>query len=166
MVKSLIGILPWAIVLALGGAVIWFLLDRQMAAGLWLLALLLAAHGMVHVLFVVPAPAPPAGRGGHEWPFDLARSWLATRAGLAARHIRWVAMALIGLTITAFVIAALATIGLIVPTDWWGGLVVLGAAASLVLLIVAFDPQLLLGIGIDIVLLSVALGSLWSPAAA
>lgn len=163
--KRLVGVLPWAIVLVLAGAVIWFLLDRQMAAGRWLLAVVLLAHGMVHALFLVPAPTPAARASTHEWPFALAKSWLTTRAGLDAGLVRWIAVALIALTVAAFALAALATVGLIVPVGWWGVLVVIGALASLTLLVVAFDPQLILGIGIDVALLVVVLAASWSPQA-
>lgn len=159
--KSLLGILPWAIVLVLGGAVIWFLLDRQMIVGQWLLALVMLAHGLVHGLFLVPAPT--TGSGDPTWPFELGRSWPVRSAGLDPGLMRTIAIVLIAVTVVAFALAALATVGLLVPAGWWGGLVVAGALASLALLVVAFDPQLVLGIGIDIALLVVVLGSLWSP---
>jgi hypothetical protein len=160
-VKGLLGILPWAIVLVLGGSVIWVLLDGQMAAGRWLLAGVLIAHGLVHALFLVPAPA--TGTGGREWPFDLGRSWPVTKASLDPGLARLIATFLIVVIAGAFALAALATLGLVVPSGWWGGLVVIGAVASLVLLVLAFDPQLVLGIGIDIALLVVVFGSFWSP---
>jgi hypothetical protein len=164
ILKGLLSILPWAIVLVLGGAVIWFLLDRQMVAGRWLLAGVLAGHGLVHALFLVPAPTP--GSGSHGWPFELTKSWPVRNAGLDPGLMRTIAIILIAVTVITFGLAAVATLGLIVPVGWWGGLVVAGAVASLALLVVAFDLQLILGIGIDVALLVVVLGSLWSPSSA
>jgi len=72
-VKTIVGILPWVVVVAAIGGAIWWLLSRDMSAGRWLLAALLIGHGVVHVMFAVPAPA--ATGGGPDWPFDMARSW-------------------------------------------------------------------------------------------
>jgi hypothetical protein len=162
--KTLLGILPWAIVLAIGGVAIWFMLDRQMAAGRWLLAGLLLGHGLVHVLYLVPAPAAGSG-DGPQWPFDLGRGRLTGSLGLDPGLVRAGAIVVIAVVVLAFALGALATVGILVPVDWWAPLVVVGAIASLVLLVLAFHPQLVLGIGIDVALLVVVLGSLWSPAA-
>jgi hypothetical protein len=86
MVKTMAGILPWAVVLVAIGGAIWWLLSRDMSAGRWLLAALLVGHGVVHVLFAVPAPA--ATDGGAEWPFNMVRSWAITGAGLDLNVIR------------------------------------------------------------------------------
>jgi hypothetical protein len=162
--KTLRGLLPWAVVLAIGGVAIWLMLDRYMVLGTWLLAGVLAAHGLVHGLYLVPAPAP-ASANAPRWPFDLGRSWLVSSLGLDRRLVRVGAIGLIAVVVVAFALAALGTVGLVVPVTWWPGLVVVGAVASLVLLATAFDPQLVLGIGIDVALLVVVAGSLWSPAA-
>ncbi len=162
--KTLLGMLPWAIVLAIGGVVIWFVLDRQIAAGRWLLAGLILGHGLVHVLYLVPAPAAGSG-DGPQWPFDLGRGWLVESLGPDPGLVRAGAIVLIGIVVVAFALGALATVGIVVPVDWWAPLVVVGSVASLVLLVLAFHPQLVLGIGIDVALLIVVLGSLWSPAA-
>ena len=58
--------------------------------------------------------------------------------------------------------AALATVG-ILPAAWWPALVAVSALLSLVLLAVAFDAQLVLGIGIDVVLLAVVMTGAWIP---
>jgi hypothetical protein len=59
------GTLPWAVVLAVTGGAIWWLLSRDAVAGRWLLAALLIGHGVVHPLFAVPAPsATDGGRRG------------------------------------------------------------------------------------------------------
>jgi hypothetical protein len=161
--RGVVGMLPWVVVLAIAGAAIWLLLERQVVLGTWVLAALILGHGLVHGLYLVPPPDPPAGRPGPRWPFDLGRSWLVALTG--ARRGRRVAGLLVGVVVVASILAALATVG-ILPVAWWSVLLVLAAVASLVLLVLAFDPQLLLGIGIDAALLLVVLTGSWAPAGA
>jgi hypothetical protein len=161
MMKVILGILPWAIVLlAIGGAA-WWLLSRDMAAGLWLLAALLIGHGLVHVLFEVPAPT--ATDGGADWPFDMARSWSITGPGLDANVIRSAGSVLIAVTVIGFALAGLSTVGILVPSAWWQPTVALAAVASAALLILFFEPQLVLGLGMDAVLLWVVATGWWVP---
>ena len=107
--KAIVGILPWAVVVAAIGGGIWWLLSRDMSAGRWLLAALLIGHGVVHVMFAVPAPAATAG--GPDWPFDMARSWAITGAGLDLNTVRAVGVALIANVVGGFALAALSTVG-------------------------------------------------------
>jgi hypothetical protein len=69
--------LPWA-----AGLVGLGLLSREMTLGRWLLAGFLVGHGLIHLLFVTPAPAPGSAPDALEWPFDMAKSWLVTGPGL------------------------------------------------------------------------------------
>jgi hypothetical protein len=161
--RGIVGMLPWVIVLAIAGAAIWLLLDRQVVLGAWVLAAVILGHGLVHALYLVRPPDPPAGRPGPKWPFDLGRSWLVALAG--ARRGRRLATLLVGVIVVASLAAALATVG-VLPVAWWSALVVLAAVASLVLLVLAFEPQLILGIGIDVVLLVVAVTGAWTPTVA
>jgi hypothetical protein len=159
--RGIIGMLPWVTVVAIAGAAIWLLLGRQAVLGTWVLAAVILGHGLVHALYVVPPPDPPAGRNGPRWPFDLGRSWLVALAG--ARRGRRLAALLVGVIVVASIAAALATVG-VLPVAWWSAFVVLAAVTSLVLLVVAFEPQLILGIGIDAVLIVVAVTGAWTPA--
>lgn len=168
--KTIIGILPWLVVVAVVGGAIWWLLSREMAAGRWLLAALLHGHGVVHVMFMVPTPAATAG--GPDWPFDMARSWAVTGAGLDLTLVRTIGFALIAMVVGGFVLAALSTVGILVPPGWWRATVAVSAVASAVLLILFFEPQLVLGLGIDGALLALAgagrlaaLGDLAQPTA-
>jgi hypothetical protein len=52
------------------------------------------------------------------------------------------------------------------PSSAWPALVVISATASAVMLALFFNPQLVLGLAIDAVLLWVALATVWSPSAA
>jgi hypothetical protein len=161
MVKTMAGILPWAVVLVVIGGAVWWLLSREMAAGRWLLAALLIGHGVVHVLFAVPAPA--ATDGGAEWPFNMARSWTITGAGLDANMVRIIGVALITVVVVGFSLAALSTVGIIVPSGWWQPIVAVSAVTSAILLVLFFEPRLLLGLGIDAVLLWVVAARVWMP---
>ncbi len=72
-------------------------------------------------------------------------------------------MTLTVVTLVTSLLAALATIGILVPADWWSGLVVAEALSSMLLLTVAFSPILLNGFAIDFALLWLALLSGWRP---
>jgi hypothetical protein len=159
MVKTMAGTLPWAVVLVAAGVAIWWLLSHDMAAGRWLLAALLIGHGVVHLLFAVPAPA--ATDGGAAWPFDMSQSWAVTRAGLDLGLARVIGAVLIAITVGAFVLAALATVGIVVPSGWWQPTIALGAIASAATLVLFFDPQLVLGLGMDAILLWVVATRAW-----
>ena len=161
MVKTTAGILPWAIVLAATGAAIWWLLSQNMAAGPGLLAAALLGHGAVHVLFAVPATGATDGEA--DWPFDMAQSWAVTRADLDLTLVRVIGASLIAVTVVAFALAALATVGIIVPSGWWQPTIALGAIASAATLVLFFEPQLVLGLGIDAVLLWVVVTGAWAP---
>jgi hypothetical protein len=140
--------------------VLWFLYDHQIAVGPWLVAALLVGHGAVHGLFLVGRPAATAS--GPEWPFDLAGSW-SISAGLDLGVARTVAVGLIALVIAGFSLSGLATVGLVLPHTWWPALVSASAGLSLVLLILFFDAQLLVGVMLDLILLWLAIASTWRP---
>jgi hypothetical protein len=155
------GMLPWAVVLAALGGATWWLLSHDMAAGPWLLAALLLGHGLVHVMFAVVSPA--VTEGGPEWPFDMARSWAVTGAGIDLSVVRVLGIGLIAIVAGGFTLAALSTVGLVVPTGWWQATVGVSAVASAVALVLFFNPQLALGLGIDAVLLWSVATRAWAP---
>jgi hypothetical protein len=157
-------LLPLAIGVVLVAGLTWLLLDRDVELGRWLLAALILSHGLAHLAFVVPTPEPAkATISGMEWPFDLGRSWPVTRIGLDARIVRGAGVVLTTVTAVTSLLAALATIGFLVPAEWWSGLVVLLAVSSLLLLTLCFSPILLNGFAIDLALLWLVLLSGWSP---
>lgn len=163
--KAVLDLLPIGIGVLLVGALTWFLLDRDNALGPWLLAGLLFAHGWVHIMFVFPTPeATPATAGGLGYPFDMGRSWLISGAGLDAGLVRILGSMVILVTFTVSVLAALATIGFLVPAGWWAGLVLAAAGFSSVMLVLFFSPALLLGFAINLSLMWLALSPFWSPA--
>ncbi len=158
--KTMAGILPWAVVLAAAGGAIWWMLSMDMAAGRWLLAAVLIGHGVVHLMFAVPAPTATAN--GPAWPFDMARSRVV-RVGVNLTFVRAVGVALIAVVVGGFAIAALSTVGILVPAGWWQASVALSAVASAILLLLFFEPQLVLGPGIDAVLVAAVATGAWAP---
>lgn len=157
-------LLPLAVAIALVGSITWFLLTQGWALGAWLLALLLFAHGWVHLVFLFPQPDPAAvAARGHPYPFDMDRSWLIRTVGVDARPVRIVGVGVMAAVFIASVLAALATVALLVPTEWWAGLVVASAVLSMLLLTMFFSPSFLLGYAIDLALLWLVLGLVWSP---
>jgi hypothetical protein len=163
MVKTLVGLAPLTAGLVVFGIAVWFLLGRNLALGTWLLAAFLVGHGVVHMMFAVPQPGGAAATAnGVDFPFDLSRSWLVG-AGLDAAVVRAMATALVATVVSGFALAGLSTVGILVPVGRWQGLVVAATAASVLLLIVGFNPGLVLGFAIDAILVWVVLASLWLP---
>ena len=162
--KTVASLLPLAVGLAGLGVAIWWLLSREMTLGRWLLAGFLAGHGLIHLLFVTPAPASASAPDALEWPFDMGRSWLVTGPGLDVNLVRAVGIAVMVAVVVAFALAGFSTAGVVVPTSAWRMLVVGGAILSIVLMALFFNPQLLLGVAIDAVLLGVVLTAVWNPA--
>jgi len=158
-------LVPLAIGVAVIGAVTWLLLEGDNVLGAWLLAALVVGHGLAHVAFVVPAPDPARKTGaGMPWPFDLRDSWLVDRFGLNPGIVRAAGMTLAAIAIVTALLAALATVGIVVPANWWPGLVVALAISSMLLLTLRFSPAFVIGFGIDAALLWLVFLSGWRPA--
>ena len=125
----------------------------------FIVALFLAAHGLVHLSFVrAPAEARP---GTPEWPFDLSRSVLMTPLGVGPGACRAVGGALLAVVIVGYLVAAVGALG-IVPALFVPG-VVAGSVASIAMLGLFFHPWLVFGLGIDGVLLWAVLANGWRP---
>jgi hypothetical protein len=156
---------PLAIVAVAVGAVTLWLLATNPGVGSWVLAVILFGHGWVHLMFLFPKPAPSeTGKPATAWSFDLRAGWLAARAGSGSGALVAAGRVLAVVTFVLSGLAALATIGILVPVSWWQGLVVASSLASLAMLVVWFAPMLLLGILIDVALVSLAIAGPWSPA--
>jgi hypothetical protein len=125
-----------------------------------LLAGFLLAHAAIHVGFI--SPRPPSTAGGPQWPFELSRSWALTPLGVDADLGRILGMALVAATLGGFAIAAIAALGF-VPAAIWPAASAIGAIASIALLLLFFHPWLVLGVGIDLVLLWAVLVVRWGP---
>lgn len=110
-----------------------------------LVGILLIAHGLIHLLYVTPPPDDPA------FPFTLRRSWL-----LPPPARRPAGIALIGATVAAFALVALAVWDLPGLREVWPALTIVAAAVSLVTLITFWNARLILGVVIDLALIAVA----------
>jgi hypothetical protein len=156
---------PMAIGVALFGVLIAVLLQGGNVAGNWLFAAFLLGHGWVHVMYLVPQPrATAAAANGSQYPFELDHSRALSALGLAPAAQRLLGTLLVAATIGGYLVAALATIPVIVPPSAWAGLVVASSVASLALLGLFFNRNLVVGVAIDVVLLAVAVSSVWMPA--
>ena len=107
--------------------------------------LLLAAHGLVHLLYLAPEARNPS------YPFTLEDSWLVP--GAARRPL---ALALLAATIAAFGLLALAVWGVPGLAHQWPALAIAGASSSLALLIAFWDARLLFGVALDAALIAAA----------
>jgi hypothetical protein len=155
---------PVAVVVGALALITWLLLVNDVWLGPWLLALLVIAHGWVHLLFVFPKPeSPNAAVGGSAYPFDFDRSWLIRR-GLPPELVRRIGLVAMVVVFALAVFAALATVGIIVPVAWWGALMVAAALASALMLALFYSPALILGFGIDALIIGLVLAGFWSPA--
>lgn len=107
--------------------------------------LLLVAHGLIHVMFLVNGPDDP------KFPFTLGDSWLVPESVR-----RPLALALIAGTAAAFALLALAAWGVPGLSSVWPALAIVGSALSLAVLIVFWDVQLVFGVFLDLALIGVA----------
>ncbi len=121
------------------------------------LALFLAAHGLIHLGYVTPAPPDP------KYPFKLDQSWLITSLHVETGIARLLGTALGALTVLGYALAALAIMGIVVPEAWWQPLTVVSSALSLLLLILFWHPWLVIGVAIDVFLLLALLVFHWQP---
>ena len=156
-------LVPLAIGVAVVGGVTWLLLEGDSVLGTWLLAALILGHGLAHLAFVAPTPEPTRSGAGKAWPFDLGDSWLVGRFGLDPVIVRAAGRALTTVAVVTSLLAALATVGIVIPADWWPGLVVALAVSSMLLLALRFSPAFVVGFGIDAALLWLVFLSGWRP---
>lgn len=101
---------------------------------------LLIAHGLVHLLYIAP-----------DTPFSLEKSWLVPEGSR-----RPVAYVLMGATIIAFLLVALAVWGVPGLSTAWPVVTIVAAGVSALLLVAFWNNQLALGIVIDAALIAAA----------
>ena len=118
--------------------------------------LLLGAH------FALTANVPaPAGQGWIFWPFAADSQAVLGFTGEGISNMTKLLSAIAGI---CFLAALLALFGLLIPAEWWGVLVGIAAASSLILYVLYFDPWAILPLAIDIFLLWGVLIPHWSVA--
>lgn len=107
------------------------------------LALFVIAHGLVHLLYMSPKP-----KDAVNWPFQAEHSWLLSALGLGG-IARPVGMALGIVTILGFLLAGLGLMGFSWLSEAWQFFMIVGAAASVLLLTLFWNRMLVLGLVID-----------------
>jgi hypothetical protein len=125
-----------------------------------LLAGFLIAHAAIHIAFIAPRPQPATA--GPAWPFELGRSWLLDRIDSRGAGHRTLGTALVAVTIGGLVLAGTAVLGF-VPGAIGTAAVMVGAVGSLALLLLFFHPWLVLGVAIDLALISAVVLARWTP---
>ena len=105
---------------------------------------ILLAHGLVHLLYL------SSDAGDASYPFTLEDSLLPE----ALR--RPIAYPLLGATVAAFALLALAIWGVPGLAGLWAPLAIAAAAVSLALLVVFWDTRLLAGVAIDLAVVAIA----------
>jgi hypothetical protein len=103
--------------------------------------LLLIAHGLVHLLYLVPDVKQ----------FRLEGSWLVPES--ASHSAGYALMAAI---VAGFVLVGLAVWGVPFLSGAWPAIVIAASIASLTLLIAFWSPQLIFGVILDMGLIAVA----------
>ena len=112
--------------------------------------------------YVIPRATPSGHTRSTSWPFELGRSWLLSPIGMGPGVTRSIGIALVVATLGGFGVAAIAALG-VAPAGLWPVGVIVGAVASLATLGLFFHPWLVLGLGIDLVLLWAVLVAGWTP---
>ena len=125
-----------------------------------LVAAFLLGHGMIHASFLAPRPRQTAT--GPTWPFALERSWILDSFRVDRETGRLVGIALVAITIGGFGLAAVATLG-VGPASLWAAAVGVGCVGSLGVLLLFFNPRLVLGVGIDLALVWTVFVLGWAP---
>jgi hypothetical protein len=85
------------------------------------------AHGLIHILYVVPAP-------DENWPFDLGHSWLLIRLGLGERVLRGLGTVLWIAAMAGFVLAGLGVFGIPLLKDVWRPVAAVSSVVSFLLI--------------------------------
>jgi hypothetical protein len=92
-----------------------------------LLGVFLIAHGLVHILYRVPAPE-------ENWPFDLGHSWLLTRLGLGERVLRRLGTVLWIAALVGFVLGGLGVFGAPLLKHMWRTITAVSSVVSCLLI--------------------------------
>jgi hypothetical protein len=119
------------------------------------LALLLIAHGLVHVSLNAVPYGPTTPFWPSWWRPEPGRSWLLQGLGAGGDANRSIGGALLLVATAGYVLAGLAFAGWVVPSTWWPLFGAAAAAASVLLFVLFPHPWLVVG-------LALSAGTLWA----
>ncbi len=129
-----------------------------------IIAVFLIAHGWIHFSLTYVPIAKPGELHTPFWPSwwrsDTDPAWLAVKLGLSNSLVRGLGSALWLLTLTGFTLTGLGLLGVPGLGQVWGATALLGAGASLLLLVFYWHPWLVLGVLINLAVLA-GLGLNW-----
>ena len=108
--------------------------------------LLLIAHGLVHLLYLMPRPEDDP-----SYPFVPETRWSAKVVGLEPSIAKIVAASL---AVAVAVVLLVSGIALFADVDIWKVAAATGSLLSLALLLLFFHPWLTIGIAIDVAILT------------
>lgn len=111
----------------------------------------LMLHGLLHLAVWLPKPAP---RPDKPPPFEPDHSALLTEAHVQQRTVHRLA---VWLAATAAVLYGIAGLAVAVGSSWAVPLAVLAGTVGIAIKLVFFHPWLLVGIALDVLVLSSAL---------
>ena len=110
--------------------------------------LLLIAHGLVHLMYLMPRPEDDP-----SYPFVPETRWSAKLVGLEPSTARMVA---VSLAVAVAVVLLVSGIALFADADIWKAAAAAGSLLSLALLLLLlfFHPWLTIGIAVDVAILT------------
>jgi hypothetical protein len=124
----------------------------------YLLALVLLAHGMVHGLWLMPAPSDPIGK---PWPFTLSTSPILSPLGVPASALRLLGSVGVYLVIAVFALSALGAAGVPGLVAIWKPVTLFASALSILLTVVFWNIQFPTSLIIDVALIVTILNNWW-----
>jgi len=116
----------------------------------------LIAHGLIHVLYGVPAP-------DENWPFKLDHSWLLSRFSVSETSLSALGKILWLSATVGFVLAGLGVFGIPLLERWWRTIAVASSAASLLLISLFWHRWFIVGLLLDVAIVVALLWIDWPP---
>lgn len=108
--------------------------------------LLLIAHGLVHLMYLMPRP-----EDDQSYPFVPETRWSAKLVGLGPSTAKMIA---VSLAVAVAVVLLVSGIALFADADIWKAAAATGSLLSLALLLLFFHPWLTIGIAVDVAILT------------
>jgi hypothetical protein len=122
-----------------------------------LVAVLIIIHGLIVSSQAIGMFRPSAGVTNPGWlswwPTKLGQSWVFSFLSSESNGLPAVAGVISLIAGVALIAAGLGLLNVIVPLTWWPLLAVIGAGASLLVLIIYLHPFYTIGLGANIALL-------------